>query len=65
MLPKKDFEININVWKCSINDNKKNKIQKNKQTLEKSHNEQNWLIWFRGDYHENNFFLNQFWLIQN
>lgn len=39
MLPKKDFEININVWKCSINDNKKNKIQKTKQTLEKSHNE--------------------------
>lgn len=36
MLPKKDFEININVWKCSINDNKKNKIQKKTNKLLKN-----------------------------
>lgn len=31
-------EMGLNVWKCSIND-KTNKIQKTKQTREKSHNE--------------------------
>lgn len=36
MLPKKDFEININVWKCSINDNKKKQNTKKPNKLLKN-----------------------------